>query len=134
MSRTIATVAQFTTRIGGLVMLILGLSFWTGHLASLVPLHRILGFVLVIALWTLATIALRAGAPLGQAILAFAWGFVAPAIGLMQDAILVGGLHWIVQVIHLVVGLLLIGQAEGLARAIRPGSHAGTSSLPARAA
>ncbi|MGB2941189.1 MAG: hypothetical protein WBD38_12930, partial [Candidatus Dormiibacterota bacterium] len=126
-------VAQFTTRIGGLVMLILGLSFWTGHLASLVPLHRILGFVLVIALWTLATIAFRAGAPLGQVILAFAWGFVAPALGLTQDAILVGGLHWIAQIIHLVVGLLLIGQAEGLARAIRSQPPQRAGNLPAQA-
>ena len=42
---------------GCLVQIILGVVFWTGNLLNLIPLHMVLGLVLVLALWTLAVLA-----------------------------------------------------------------------------
>jgi hypothetical protein len=37
------------------------------------------------------------------------------AFGFAQQGILAGGLHWIIRVLHLAVGLAALGIAEGLA-------------------
>jgi hypothetical protein len=79
----------------------------------------LLGLVLVLALWVLAGLAARAGVPLGLVALAVAWGLIVPALGLTQDQLLPGSAHWVIQVLHLLVGLGAIGQAEGLAARIR---------------
>ena len=99
-----------------LVQLALGLLFWTGHATQLIPLHRLNGFVLVIAVWALAFTAARAGVNprlVGAAVL---WGLVAPVIGLTQERILPGSFHWTIQILHLLVGFGLIGLAENLGR------------------
>jgi hypothetical protein len=78
-----------------------------------------LGFVLVIALWTLAVLAARAGVSIGLVVLAVVWGLVAPALGLTQASLWVGGWHWVIQVLHLRIGLGAIGLGETLGREIK---------------
>jgi hypothetical protein len=46
--------------------------------------------------------------------LAIAWGLVVPILGLSQDGLLPGPAHWVIQVLHLLVGLAAIGLAEAL--------------------
>ena len=113
------TIAQTLVRICGLALLTLGLLFWTGNARGLIPLHMLLGLVLVLALWTLAGLAARAGVPIGLVALAVAWGLIVPALGLTQAQLLPGSAHWIIQVLHLLVGIGAIGQAEGLAARIK---------------
>jgi len=112
--RIAATVAQNLVRLSGLVLIVLGILFWTGNALALVPLHILAGLVLVLCLWTLAAVALRAGVPAGLAVLAFAWGLLVVALGLTQTNLLVGSAHWLIQVLHLAVGVSAIGIAEGL--------------------
>ena len=117
--KTAPTTAQTLVRLCGLALLTLGLLFWTGNARGLIPLHMLLGLVLVLALWVLAGLAARAGVPLGLVALAVAWGLIVPALGLTQDQLLPGSAHWVIQVLHLLVGLGAIGQAEGLAARIK---------------
>jgi hypothetical protein len=112
---TATTVARWLVRVSGLVLLVLGTLFWTGNATGLIPLHRLLGFVLVLSLWTLAALAARAGVARGPVWLAVAWGVVVPLVGLTQDQLLVGSAHWLIRVLHLLLGLGAIGQAERLA-------------------
>jgi hypothetical protein len=77
------------------------------------------GFVLVFSLWTLAVLAARAGVHPGLVALAIVWGFIVPVLGLTQERLLPGDAHWVIQVLHLLVGLGAIGQAEGLAARIK---------------
>ncbi len=121
--RNATTTAQMLVRISGLIQITLGLLFWTGHLFSLVPLHIAVGIVLVLSLWTLAGIAARAGVSPGFVVVAFGWGVLLPVFGLTQSQLLVGDSHWIIRVLHLLVGLAAIGQAEGLAVRIRSSSR-----------
>jgi hypothetical protein len=50
---------------------------------------------------------------------AIVWGLVVPILGLNQDRLLVGSAHWVIEVLHLLVGLGAVGLAERLARAIK---------------
>jgi hypothetical protein len=116
---TASTVVRILVRACAVVLLVLGLLFWTGNAHSLVPLHQFTGFVLVLALWTQAGLAARAGVSVGLVALAAAWGLVVPILGMTQTELLPGGAHWLIQVLHLLVGLVAIGLAEALATRVQ---------------
>jgi hypothetical protein len=115
----VVTIAQMTVRVAGVLLVLIGLFIWTGHGDQIIPWHELIGFVLVLGLWTLAYSAARAGVTMGMVVLGFGWGLLAPALGLTQVNLLTGDLHWIIQVIHLLVGLGAIGIAEGLGMMIK---------------
>jgi len=112
-------VAQNVIRICGVVLIVLGIAIWTGRADQLKDLHKLFGLVIVFALWVLAFIAARAGVPARLVVPAVAWGLIAPVLGLAQESLLTGGWHWVIQVIHLIIGLGVIGWGERLGSAIR---------------
>ena len=101
-------------RLDGVVMLILGGLFWTGNALALIPVHMLLGIVLVLTLWSLALIAARSGVQPGLVGFAIVWGFVVPILGMTQSGLLPGPAHWVIQVIHLLVGITAVGLADTL--------------------
>ncbi len=117
--KTATTVAQMLIRVCGLILIILGLVLWFGNADGLKPIHLLFGFILVFSLWTLAGLAARAGVQLGLVILAVVWGFVAPILGLIQEGLIPGSAHWVIQVVHLLVGLVAIGLGEMLGAQIK---------------
>jgi len=117
--RTATNVAQTLVRVTGLTQVTLGLFFWTGHALTLVPVHMLVGFTLVLSLWTLAFLAARAGVTPGLVAMAAVWGLLMPVFGLTQTRLLPGDFPWVIQVLHLLVGLAAIGQGEGLAARIK---------------
>jgi hypothetical protein len=119
MMQSTTTFALGVLRVSGLIQIVLGVLFWTGNARELIPVHMWNGFLLVLMLWFLALLAAHAGAGPGPVSLAALWGLVVPVLGLTQTSLLPGGFHWIIQVLHLVVGLGAIGQGEGLAAGIR---------------
>lgn len=123
MTTTIAA-ARVTVRILGAIVMLLGIVFWTGHLLTLISLHMLLGMLFVLALWTLAALAARAGAAPGLVALSVLWGLAVPALGMTQDSLLPGSAHWVIQVLHLVVGMVAIGLGEALYRRARS-AHGG---------
>ena len=72
-----ATALQWLVRLAGLLQIILGVLFWTGNALTLIPLHMLVGLLLVLALWALAGIAAFAHVSRGRVALAFVWGRVA---------------------------------------------------------
>jgi hypothetical protein len=112
--RTITGI-QMGIRVLGVVQLLLGILFWTGNALGLVDLHQFIGIVLVLALWTQAALAHRAGVPGGLVAGAAVYGLIVPIVGLTQRELLPGSAHWVIQVIHLLLGIGLIGLAETLA-------------------
>lgn len=105
--------------------------FWTNSplTLTLIPVHMMVGMVLVLLLWALAVLAARAGVRPGFVALAIVWGFVVPILGITQTRLLPGSAHWVIEVLHLLVGLGAIGQAEGLAARIKQIKHTRTSAL-----
>ena len=117
--KTATTIAQGLVRVTGLIQIILGALFWTGYALNLVPVHMLVGSVLVLSLWTLAFLAARAGVNRGFILLAAPWGILVPVLGMTQGRILPGDAHWLIQIVHLLVGLIAIGLGERLAARIK---------------
>ena len=117
--RSTITAIQMGIRVVWLVQLALGVLFWTGNATGLVDLHQLLGILLVLALWTQAVLAARAGVEPRLVAVAAVWGLLVLIVGLTQTSLLTGSLHWLVQVIHLLLGIGLIGLAERLATAAK---------------
>jgi hypothetical protein len=108
----------WVVRVAGIIQLVLGTLFWTGRAYTYLGLHISIGFLVVLGLWTLAILALVARAGRGLAMFALLWGLALPAFGMQQAMILVGSLHWIIRVIHLIMGLAALGTADRLAKTI----------------
>ena len=73
-------------------------------------------------LWIIAVMALVARTNPALALIALVWGLIAPILGITQDQLLPGSLHWLVQALHLLVGLGAIALANILARQIAQAS------------
>ncbi len=113
--RIATLVTMWIVRVAGIVKIVLGLLFWTGRARGYIPLHMSVGFVVVLGLWTLSLHALVARTGAGLALFGILWGLALPALGMTQAAILVGPWHWIIRVIHLLMGLTALGLADRLA-------------------
>jgi hypothetical protein len=113
--RSTITGLQMAIRVLGVVQLVLGVIFWTGNALGLVDLHQFIGILLVLGLWTQAVLAARAGVPAGLVAGAAVWGLIVPIVGLTQRDLLTGSAHWVIQVVHLLLGIGLLALAENLA-------------------
>jgi hypothetical protein len=113
--RSTITAIQMGIRALGVVQLVLGITFWTGNALGLVDLHQLIGILLVLGLWTQAAMAHRAGVPGGLIAGAAVYGLIVPIVGLTQRDLFPGSAHWVIQVIHLLLGIGLLALAENLA-------------------
>jgi hypothetical protein len=94
----------------GLLALILGLVVWANGALNLIQMHMLLGFLAVGALWVIGVgQAFSRGGSWLLASCALVVGAAMIIIGLNQSALMPGPLHWVVQIVHLVLGLLVIG-------------------------
>jgi hypothetical protein len=110
-----ARVAQLTVRGVGLLALILGLLFFGGDARGLIPVHMLLGLIVVIALIVLSVAAIRAGrGGLGGGGIVLA--LLLLVVGMGQAQMLPGDSHWIVQVVHILLGMGAIGLGEVLGK------------------
>jgi hypothetical protein len=116
-----ATVALWLVRLTGLFQIVTGLLFWTGNTLTLIPFHMLAGLVLVLSLWTIAFLALRSGGDPGLIALSVLWGLLVVALGVIQTRLLPGELHWIIQILHLLVGLVAIALTGAMVGRIGPG-------------
>ena len=103
--KTVTKVAPLVQIGSGALVLLLGLIIWTGRADQLIPVHEVLGMVLVLSLWTIAAVAARSGISKGLAAVAVAWTIAAPLLGEVQARLLPGGSHWTIQVLHAVLSM-----------------------------
>jgi hypothetical protein len=109
-------------RIAIALQIIVGIALWTGHWMSLAKVHMIVGLLYVLMLWGIAGIAIAQRRSTGLATFALVWGLVIAAFGMTQQGILIGDLHWIVRVMHLVIGIAAMPVAERLAGSATQGA------------
>jgi hypothetical protein len=117
--QTVTNIAHIVLRITGTIQIVLGLLFWAGFAYSLIPVHILSGLTLVISIWVLAVVALARGVNRGLALVAILWGLGVPVLGFAQSGLLPGPYHWIIEVLHLVVGLIAIGMGGRLAGSLK---------------
>jgi len=106
-------IASMVLSLAGLLALILGLLFWTGSALNLVSLHMLLGFLAVGALWIVgvAQALTRSGSWI-IAIVAIVVGALMVVLGLIQSSLMMGEFHWVIRIVHLLLGLLTIGMGH----------------------
>jgi hypothetical protein len=104
-------------RASALLALIFGVLNWISLLPdSLIGIHMVLGILVVLSLWVLGgTIAMTRGG-IGLAIGAIVLGLITLALGLTQKQLLPdpNAAHWVIQVVHLLIGLSAIGMGEAI--------------------
>ena len=104
-------------RASALLALIFGVLSWIGVLPdSLIGIHMILGIIVVLSLWVLGGVIATTRGGIGLAIGAFVLGLITLALGLTQKQILPdpNAAHWVIQVVHLLLGLSAIGMGEAI--------------------
>ena len=109
----VMTIAVMVLRIAVLVALVMGIIFWTGNLENLQLVHMLIGFIVVLSLWVIGLAqGFIKGGSFGLALATFIVGLALAIVGLYQQQWLLGSSHWIIQVIHLLLGLSAIGLGE----------------------
>lgn len=110
--------ARWCTRIAGLLAFILGMQLRKGALGPILRLHMTLGVVvaLVLVLMSIAALSRRLQSPLPFIGLVFA--ALTVFIGLTQNRLLPGDMHWVIEVFHLLLGVAAIGCTEALGGAL----------------
>ena len=107
--------------------MVLGVALWQCNTRPFTRLHIGLGIAVVVSLWILAGIAWRNGARRGVVAFAAVWGALTWILGFTQARLLPGSFHWVVAVLHLIVGLTAIALGGRLARTV------GTRSIQSKA-
>ncbi|HEY7893653.1 MAG TPA: hypothetical protein VIC24_02005 [Gemmatimonadaceae bacterium] len=111
---TALTTFRILVRLSGLILIILGIIFWTGHALGLIPVHMVVGLILAISLWALAYLGARSGVGAGMVTLVAVWALVMLVFGAVQVRIMPGSAHWVIQVLHLLIGMGAIGLGDRL--------------------
>jgi len=94
----------------GMLALLSGLAFWLGAAPGLVSMHMLLGFLTVAALWTIGIAqALSTGGNSMLALLAVILGALIIYIGISQTSMNPGEHHWLIQIVHAILGIGSIG-------------------------
>lgn len=115
----VTTFARLLLVICGAIAVILGLLLWVGIAYPLLPLHMLVGIGVTVALAILAIIGWSTGVNRGLVALAFVWAIVLAALGYTQTRLLLGSFHWIIEVVHLLIGIGAIGLGQVLAARIK---------------
>ncbi|MBV8436260.1 MAG: hypothetical protein JOY95_01955 [Silvibacterium sp.] len=109
-------------RLIGVALIVLGTLFWTrvDYTESLVRIHMQLGVTLVILLWILAIVAIRARVSGALVVRAILFGLIVAAYGMALRRLLGSTTAPnVYRVLHLLAGLGAIGLAESLGARIK---------------
>lgn len=110
-------IISMTVRIPFMITVLLGLLLWIAQIPFLYPflniltqinltgIHILLGLVGSIALLVLGTIAIFAKGARLFGVGSILYTLLMVAFGMTQSSILVGNLHWLVQLAHLLIGI-----------------------------
>ena len=110
-----AKIASWVVRLGGLIMIVLGLLFWTGNALGLVQEHMTLGLLVVLALWVLAATAMRKGVERWPGDWRVRAGSGGDRLRHDAESLMSGATRAVVEIIkvvHLLLGLALISFGE----------------------
>jgi hypothetical protein len=106
----VTRIASIVLRLGGVLAVILGILFWSGNALNLLPIHMLLGLLVVLALWIVGIgQAFSSGGSWPLAGGALLLGLLVIVVGMTQSSLLVGPFHWVIQVVHLLLGILAVG-------------------------
>jgi hypothetical protein len=106
-------ISSIVLRVCGVLALILGLLLWNGSALNLIPVHMLLGVLVVLSLWIIGVgqFFSRNGSWI-ITICALAVGVLVIIVGITQSSLMVGSFHWVIKVLHLLLGMLAVGVGQ----------------------
>lgn len=128
------TITQWIVRITGMTQVLLGILLWTHLVPRVLPTHILVGMLFVAAIWVLGGLAAVARLHWMRVLVPVLWSAAIPVFGMMQIRLLPGPYHWIVQVAHLLMGLVAMDMAARLVRSMNGRAVAGVPDQPAGSA
>jgi len=114
----LSNLLRWIVRIAGSIALILGLLLWFGMSGSMLRPHMVLGIVTAVSLGAIAIVASVAGVRVPMALIGLVWAALTIFVGYNQNAWMAGSSHWVIEAVHLILGVGAIGMAESLAAGI----------------
>ena len=109
------TIFDWILRVAGTIVLVLGLLIWTLQL-NIVSIHITFGIIVTLTLLVISILATFARGLRVLGIIGMIYAFVIPLLGLNQVRLLVGDQHWLIQVLHLLVGIGALALGETISR------------------
>ena len=127
-------IASIVLRLCGALAVILGILFWSGNALNLIPIHMLLGLLVVLSLWIVGIgQAFSSGGNWPLAGGALLLGLLVIVVGMTHSSLMVGPFHWVIQVVHLLLGILAVAIGQ-IAAARGRNSSAMREEQPSRAA
>lgn len=109
---------RWCVRVAWLGTLVLGVLLWRGIFAGALNVHMALGEIVAAGLAILGLYAFVGRVKVPLAVVSLVWAAVTFYVGIEQGVLVPGDSHWIVQIVHLLLGVGAMGLAEALAGAI----------------
>lgn len=97
-------IIQIILGVAGLGALLLGLLFWIANI-DLINIHMLFGLIVTLTLLVMSIIAVSTRGMRIWGIVGIVYALVVPVFGLTQSGILTGSLHWLIQTVHMLVGI-----------------------------
>jgi len=98
------TISDWVVRLAGVTALVLGLLMWIANL-SLNTVHILVGLIVTFALLAMSALAVSTNELRVLGIIGLVYSGILPLLGLTQENLLTSNLHWVIQVLHLLVGI-----------------------------
>jgi hypothetical protein len=98
------TIFDWILRLAGSVALVLGLLIWAFQLDNITNIHMLFGLLVTLALLVISLLAAFTRGLQLLGIIGIVYAFLLPLLGVNQETLLIGNLHWLIQVIHMLVG------------------------------
>ena len=97
-------IIEWILRIAGLGALVLGLLIWFAQL-NVISIHMLFGITVALTLLIVSLIAVFTRGMRLMGGIGIVYAFILPTFGLNQDLLLIGDLHWLIQIAHMLVGI-----------------------------
>ena len=123
------SILEWTIRIAGLGALLLGLLVWIVQL-NVISIHMLFGLIVALVLLITSLLAVFTRGMRVWGIVGIIYALILPVFGLNQMYLLTGGLHWLIQVAHMLVGIGALALAGTMTLRYRRVKQAGTNSAP----
>jgi hypothetical protein len=99
-----ARILQITVGLAGLCALVLGLLIWIANI-DLTDIHMLFGLLVALGLLAMSIIALTAPGLRLWGLVGIVYAIIVLIFGVSHSILLVGNLHWLIQTLHLLVGI-----------------------------
>ena len=98
-------ILEWILRIAGLGALVLGLLIWTLQLDTVINFHMLFGLAVALTLLIISLLAMFTRGLRVLGMVGIVYAFMLPILGINQVFLLIGDQHWLIQVVHMLVGI-----------------------------